>query len=285
MSPKLLILTGSILVAACSPLKAFDTLVPKDSGAAMAARGESFGSDKRQRLDLYRPRRAGNGLPVIVFIYGGSWQSGSRSGYEFAGRALAARGFVVAIPDYRLVPQVRYPAFLEDNASAVRWLRLNVHRFGGDPDRIVLVGHSAGAYNAAMLAVDPRWLGKDRSAIRGFAGIAGPYDFLPLDSPITRAAFGGSADASTQPGSFVSPDDPPALLLHGTNDGTVYPRNSQRLAEQLRSSGVDATVKLYPGIGHVAAVTALSRPLRGKAPVLDDIALFATRVTQAGRKP
>jgi acetyl esterase/lipase len=280
LRPALFALLTGALLAACSPLKTFDALVPKDGGARTAVRGAAFGPAPGQRMDVYRPTGAASGLPVIVFFYGGSWQTGTRAGYEFAGRALAAQGFVVAVPDYRLVPEVRYPAFLEDGAAAVRWVRLNAHRFGGDPDRIVLAGHSAGAYNAAMLALDPRWLGEDRRAVRGLVGIAGPYDFLPLDSPVTRAAFGSAPDAaSTQPVNFASADDPPALLLHGASDGTVYPRNSQRLAERLTAAGVDARVELYPGTGHVAIVTALARPFRGKAPVLRDTAAFARRVT------
>jgi acetyl esterase/lipase len=279
MSLRIAALALIALCGGCSPLRAFDALVPKDSGVDRVAEGTPFGSAPRQRLDVYRPRRGGPGLPVIVFLYGGNWQSGTRAGYGFAGRALATRGFVVAVPDYRLVPEFRYPAFLEDNAAAVRWVRLNAQRFGGDGERIVLVGHSAGAYNAAMLALDPRWLGEDRSAIRGFVGIAGPYDFLPLDNAIARAAFGDGADASTQPITFASADDPPTLLLHGANDGTVFPRNSERLADRLRNAGAEAEYKLYPGIGHVAVVTALSRPFRGKAPVLEDVTLFARRAT------
>ena len=275
----------SALLAACSPLRTFNSLVPKDSNALIAERGAAYGSHPRQRLDLYRPRSKGAEaararLPIILFLYGGSWQSGMREGYGFAGRALAAQGFLVAVPDYRLVPEVRFPAFLEDNAGALRWMRANAARFGGDPDRIVLVGHSAGAYNAAMLALDPRWLGKDRQAVRGFVGLAGPYDFLPLSGPITTAAFGQARDlASTQPVNFASAGDPPALLLHGERDTLVQPRDSRRLAARLQAAGVDARVKLYPAIGHIGMVTALARPLRGRAPVLQDVAAFAARVT------
>ena len=277
----------SALLAACSPLRTFNSLVPKDRGALLVERGAAYGSHPRQRLDLYRPRSEGAEaarapLPVIIFLYGGSWQSGMREGYGFAGRALAARGFLVAVPDYRLVPEVRFPAFLEDNAHALRWVRANAGRFGGDPDRIVLVGHSAGAYSAAMLALDPRWLGEDRRSVRGFVGLAGPYDFLPLSGPITTAAFGQERDlASTQPVNFASAGDPPALLLHGEGDTLVQPRDSRRLAERLQAAGVDARVKLYPAIGHIGMVTALARPLRGRAPVLEDIAAFAARVTAA----
>ena len=283
-----MIMLFSALLSACSPLRTFNSVVPKDRGGSQLLRGEAYGTHERQRLDLYGPRQRGRGgqasqgraLPVIVFIYGGSWQSGTREGYGFAGRALAASGFLVAIPDYRLVPEVRFPGFLEDGAAAVRWARTNAARFGGDPSRIVLVGHSAGAYNAAMIALDPRWLGSDRSAVKGLVGLAGPYDFLPLDGPVTRAAFGGAPDLpATQPINFASAGDPPSLLLHGSRDTTVYPRNSRELARRLQAAGVDARMKLYPELGHVGIVTALSRPLRGRAPVLQDIVAFAREVT------
>lgn len=277
----------SALLSACSPLRTFNSVVPKDPGGALLLRGGAYGEHTLQRLDIYGPRRRGHAapasgepLPIIVFFYGGSWQSGTREGYGFAGRALAANGFIVAIPDYRLVPEVRFPAFLEDGASAVRWVRANAARLGGDPSRIVLVGHSAGAYNAAMIALDPRWLGRERAAVRGLVGLAGPYDFLPLDGPITRSAFGAADDlAGTQPINFASAGDPPSLLLHGSGDSTVYPRNSRELARRLNAAGVDARLKLYPALGHIGIVTALARPLRGRAPVLRDIVRFAREVT------
>jgi acetyl esterase/lipase len=271
-----------LLIAGCSPLALFNGAVAKDKGSALLARDMAFAAGARGKLDIYGPAApaAGEGLPVIVWIYGGSWNSGSKSGYAFVARALAARGFVVAVPDYRLVPEVRFPGFLEDNAAAVRWVRANIARYGGDPDRIVLAGHSAGAYNAAMLSLDERWLGADRAAVKGLAGLAGPYDFLPLDLDLTRAAFGGEADlAATQPVNFAGPGDPPALLLAGADDGLVRPANSTRLAGLLARAGVAAEARIYPGVGHVGIMTAFARPLRGKAPVLDDVTAFAHRAT------
>ncbi|MBS0254266.1 MAG: alpha/beta hydrolase, partial [Proteobacteria bacterium] len=218
-------------------------------------------------------------LPVIVFLYGGSWNSGMREGYGFAGRALAAQGFVVAVPDYRLVPQVRYPAFLEDGAAALRWVRAHVGEYGGDPNRVVVMGHSAGAYNAAMLAYDARWLG-ERPWLKGFIGLAGPYDFVPLKSDATRAAFGQADDlAATQPINHVAPGAPPALLAVAGKDVTVGPRNAESLAAALARAGVPVQRRTYPGVGHVGIVTALARPLRGRAPVLADAAAFARQVT------
>jgi acetyl esterase/lipase len=272
----------AMLIGGCSPLHTFNAIVPKDGDARLVARDQIFREGPRGRLDLYGPREARPGapLPVIVFFYGGSWQSGDRTGYGFAGRALAAQGFLVAIPDYRLVPEVHYPDFLVDSAAAVKWVRANAARFGGDPDRIVLAGHSAGAYNAAMLSLDPRWLGPDRAAVRGFAGIAGPYAFLPLDTPATRAAFGRAPDLpGTQPISHAGPGDPPALLLVAGKDDLVRPANATRLADALRHADVPVEVRTYPDVGHVGILTAVSRLLRGKAPVVRDVADFARRVT------
>ena len=270
------------LCAWFAPLPTFAALVPVDGGVARR-RGIAFGADRRQRLDVYAPRAKGPPRAVIVFFYGGSWHKGERVYYGWAARALAARGFVVVVPDYRLVPRVRFPAFLQDCAAAVRWARANAAHHGGDGSRIVLIGHSAGAYNGAMLALDPRWLGGDREAVRGFIGLAGPYDFLPLDGPVTIAAFGQwPRPGETQPIAFAGVKAPPALLLHGGADETVAPRNSERLAAKLAAAGGDARAALYPGISHVGIMRAIARPFRKQAPVLDDIAAFARRVTQAG---
>ncbi len=275
-------LLAALATAGCSPLRTFDALVPKDGGTMRIAADLPYGADPRQRLDVYAPRRPGaSPLATIVFFYGGSWSSGTRRGYGFAARALASRGFVVVVPDYRLVPAVRFPAFLADCAASVRWARANVARYGGDRARIVLVGHSAGAYNAAMLALDPQWLGDARGAVRGFVGLAGPYDFLPLEGPITTATFGAwPVPEETQPIRFAGAGDPPALLLSGAEDRTVLPRNGRALGHVLQAAGVPVEVREYPRLGHVGMVTALARPLRGKAPVLADIAAFAHRVTQ-----
>ncbi len=284
-SSKIVLVALLTLLAACSPLRTFNALVPKDRGGQIAARAVAYGAHPRQKLDVYRPATPGSdsgrtGRPTVLFIYGGSWQSGERNGYGFVGRALADRGFVVAIPDYRLVPEVRFPGFLEDNADAFRWVVRNIGKFGGDPSRVVLLGHSAGAYNAAMLTLDPRWLRADRSALAGFVGLAGPYDFLPLSGPVTTAAFGQAGDLSrTQPINFASADDPPSLLLHGAQDTTVYPRNSRRLQERLKQAGADARLRIYPELGHVGIVTAFARPFRGRAPVLEDVAGFVREVS------
>ncbi|WP_230480676.1 alpha/beta hydrolase [Sphingomonas sp. Leaf21] len=274
-----LALTASLLAGACSPLTSFDTLVPKDRGGVRVASDIAYGAQSRQRLDVYAPRTAAaTARPVVVFFYGGSWNSGTKAGYAFVGRALAARGFVTVVPDYRLVPAVEYPAFVEDGASAVRWTARNASRYGGDGRSIFLMGHSAGAYIAAMLAVDQRWLGAERSAVKGLIGLAGPYDFAPFDVDASRAAFGRfPRPAETQPVTWAGAGDPPALLLYGRKDDVVQPRNSEALAARLRAGGVSVDVRAYPKLGHVGILLSLARPFRGRAPVLDDVSSFIRR--------
>lgn len=287
--PFLKILLAIVVLAAAtlgvaywiSPLLTFNTLVPKDAGGRQVAEGLAYGESDRQALDIYAPADAdAANLPVVVFFYGGSWNSGTREGYDFAGRALAAQGNIVVVPDYRLVPEVRFPGFVEDGAAAVAWVRRNISDYGGDPDRIVLMGHSAGAQIGAMLALDPQWLGEGRAAIRGFVGLAGPYDFAPLDTDASIAAFGEwPSVAETQPITYADGTAPPALLLTGADDTVVKPRNSEALSGALVAAGVEAEMTTYRGIDHIDILIALSRPLRGRAPVLQDTSRFIARVT------
>lgn len=264
-------------------LRTFDTLVPKDAGSARVAQGIAYGDHPMQTLDIYAPiERVSAPRPVIFWLYGGSWNSGTRKGYSWVGRALAAQGFVTVVADYRLVPEVRFPGFVEDSAAAFRWVRANIQAYGGDPERIVITGHAAGAYNGAMLAFDPQWLGDDRAAVAGFVGLAGPYDFYPFDTDSTRAAFGQWPEPlDTQPVTFADGSAPPALLLTGDSDTTVKPRNSEALLARLTEAGGEAQMLVYPSLDHIEIVTSLSRPFRDKAPVLADVADFARRVTQS----
>lgn len=269
-------------VSIYSPLAVFSALVPVDGGVSRVAEAVPYGSDPRQTLDVYRPDNAGPGLPVVVFCYGGAWDSGAREYYTFAGKALAARGYLASVFDYRLVPQVKFPGFVEDTAAAISWAVSNAKVYGGDGSRIFLVGHSAGAYNVAMATLAPGVLermGGYRAAIRGLALLAGPADFLPLDDPATIAAFSGVPDLpSTQPINLVTGNTPPILLLHGDADTTVGLYNSRNLAARLDSAGVRYRLKEYQGLGHADILTALSWPLRWRAPVLDDITEFFSKL-------
>jgi len=260
------------LPAACSPLAVLNGVAVPSDGYRLRS-DLPFGPHPRQRLDVYIPDRLSGPAPVVVFFYGGAWERGDRADYRFAGQALAAQGFLAVLPDYRLYPDVAFPEFVRDGARALDWVRANIAGHGGDPARIAVMGHSAGAHIAMLLALDRSYRVAD--AIRAAVGLAGPYDFLPLSSARLQAIFAPAGDlALSQPITFARGDAPPLLLLHGTGDGTVYPRNSERLAARIGSLGGRATLKLYPELGHVGIVLALAAPFRDRAPVLADATAF-----------
>ena len=239
----------------------------------------SYEPGLRGHLDLYRPRTAQDRTPVVLFIYGGSWDRGGKADYAFVGEALASRGFLTLIPDYRLYPEVRWPTFLQDNARAVRWAYDHAAEFGGDPKRLFLLGHSAGAYDALMLALDPRWLAEVHLSpvrdLRGVAGLAGPYDFLPLKSLELEDIFGTpEGRPATQPINFVTGVNPPLLLATDTADKFVNPTNTTRLAAKVRISGGGVQVHYYRGLNHALLLGAFAAPLRALAPVFRDVVQF-----------
>ncbi len=273
-------------LAGCSVVGAFDLVAGRDAGV-LAGEGIAFDPTLSLKLDVWRPaaRSAPGPAPVLVFIYGGSWESGSRSEYGFAGSALAALGYVTVIADYRKRPAALFPAFMEDQAKALAWVVRESGRFGGDARRIGLVGHSAGAHMALLLALDRRYLraaGVDPAVIGAVAGLSGPYDFFPWDSPIARATFEHwPRPQDTQPVNFARGDAPPVFLAHGLADTTVRPGNAQALAAALRRAGARVEVKLYEGVGHAGTLTALSANFRSGAPVHADLAAFLRRRLQA----
>lgn len=265
------------VITACSPLKMLNALTPDSTFDK--TEGIAYGDDPRQKLDVYVPRHPLENAPVVVFFYGGSWNSGSRSDYSFVGEALASRGVVAVLADYRLYPQVRYPLFLEDGAKAVAWTHDHIHRFSGDPQRLYLMGHSSGAYNVAMLALDPGLLGAVGMSphdLRGWIGLAGPYDFLPIQNPDVRPVFfWPDSPPQSQPINHVSRDAPPALLMASRDDDLVNPtRNTGGLARKLRQAGVPVQDFYFARTGHATLVATLSRPMRGLAPVLDEVSAF-----------
>jgi acetyl esterase/lipase len=271
----------SSLMVACSPVGTFNLVAGRDGGSESVADGVAFGAHPRQKLDVYAPVGLARPAPVVMFIYGGSWNNGSRGEYAFVGRALAARGYVAAIVDYRLVPEVLFPVFVEDNALALRWIRDNIGPYGGDPRRIAIVGHSAGAYNAVMLGLDRRFVrsqGVDSASIKAVAGLSGPYDFLPFTSRDAEAAFGRWPNLpETQPINVVRADAPPLFLASGDADTLVSVRNTRTLAARLRSAGATVEEKIYPGVDHGGTLTPLSRLLRDRTPVLGDLVRFLDR--------
>ncbi|AMB45027.1 alpha/beta hydrolase [Methylobacterium sp. AMS5] len=265
-------------LSGCSPLALFDALGPRDKGGRLAIRDAAYGADPRQRLDVFVPTVPVARAPVLVFFYGGSWNSGSKDDYAFAAQALAAQGFVTVLPDYRLYPKVRFPDFLKDGAAAIAWVRDNIAAQGGDPSRIVLAGHSAGAYNAAMLGLDPEYLrqaGVDPRVIRAVAGLSGPYDFLPFDQKTSVDVFGQAPDPeATQPVSYAGAHSPPTFLATGDKDTVVRPRNTASLAARLREARVPVQERVYEGLDHADTLLSLSVSFRRKAPVLAEMSAF-----------
>ncbi|WP_375396845.1 alpha/beta hydrolase [uncultured Sphingomonas sp.] len=281
------LVTLGIAVATVSPpglLSFLDGVSGGGRGTARAGAGVAFGT-KGQRLDVWRPAdKRPRHLPVVIFWYGGGWVKGDRAAYAFAARAYAKAGFVVVMPDYRKVPGVRFPAFVQDGAQAVKWTRDHIAAFGGDPGRIALVGHSAGAYTVAMLALDPRWLraeGVDPRIVKAAVGLSGPYDFYPFDARRAVDAMAGVRDpAFTQPINFARAAAPPMLLVTSTRDTEVRPRNAINLARRLRALGSPVTLIDYAGLTHEEVAMALSLPFRGKAPVLADSVAFIRRMAR-----
>jgi acetyl esterase/lipase len=267
---------GAAALAACSPVKLLNAAIP--SSGYRKTSDIAYGSDPRRVLDVYVPAAAGTEpRPVVVFFYGGSWQNGDRGNYLFVAQALTSRGYVAVLPDYRTYPETAFPGFVNDAAAAARWTRDHAHEFGGDPSRLFVMGHSAGAHLAALIATDPRYLASQsmsKADLRGVIGLAGPYDFLPITDRTLLDVFPASTRAESQPINYVTGHEPPMFLAAGTDDSVVDPGNTDRLAAMLRKHGDSVEVKHYDGFSHIRIVSALALPLRGRSTVLADVSAF-----------
>ncbi len=268
------------MVSGCAPLDLVNATISTrglriDRDIAYAA--GDLAANPRTRLDLYRKTPVISPAPLVVFFYGGSWQAGRREDYLFVATALARHGAVVVVPDYRVYPEVTYPAFIEDGAAATAFATRAASSRGADPSRVFLVGHSAGAYIAAMLALEPAYLarvGGDRARLAGTVGISGPYDFRPIVRPDIRAVFGPAADTDdAQPIGHVDGRNPRMLLLTGEADDTVQPRNTLALAARIRAAGGPVEARTYPGVGHIGTISSFA-PLLPGPPVLEDVTRF-----------
>jgi acetyl esterase/lipase len=262
------------LIPGCAPVDLLNATIP--TGGITVTRDIAYGPGPRQMLDIYRPDSPGP-APVVVFFYGGSWRDGAKANYKFVAAELARHGVVTVVPDYRVYPQVKYPGFVQDGAAAVAWTFAHIDGYGGDTSRLFVMGHSAGAYIAAMLALDSDWLAADgigRDRLAGMIGLAGPYDFLPIEDPDIIPIFAVPDQQATQPIAHVDGRNPKLFLAAGSDDTTVLPRNTTRLAAKIRAAGGPVTDRIYPGIGHVGVIIAIAPLFRGKAPVLADVLAF-----------
>lgn len=280
----LMLLATLVALVACAPTAALNALASSNTHTRIT--DVAYGPLPRHKLDVYRPigSAPAGGWPVVVFFYGGSWNSGERAQYAFVGEALASRGVLVLLADYRLYPEVRYPRFLEDSALALAHGLQHAAAWSGNPRRVHVMGHSAGAYNAAMLALDARWLaatGCSPAELAGFIGLAGPYEFLPMTNVAAQPVFfHPNYPPGTQPIHYAGGQGgaklaPRTFLGVATEDELVDPvRNSAALTTRLRDAGTDVTLRRYERVNHLTLIGAFGQPLRWLAPVLDDVAAF-----------
>lgn len=262
--PALGALATTLLVAACARLPFAIANAAGSFGDYERIDGIAYGTDERQQLDVFVPKgdAAARPFPVVVFWYGGSWTRGDRGQYAFAGAALADAGVLTVLPDYRMYPEVRFPAFIEDGAAALAWVRVHASDYGGDPERIFLMGHSAGAHMAAMVGL------AQPDAVRGIIGLSGPYALTP-NSATLDAIFGPPyTPADWRPAERVTSAAPPALIIHGGGDTVVVPSHAERFALAYAAVGAPAELHIYSKLGHADTVAALSVPARNRAPVL-----------------
>jgi acetyl esterase/lipase len=277
------VLTLLGLLSACRATSFFVANAPNAVGGVERHTDISFGEDPRQRLDVYVPRTTAP-RPVVIFWYGGSWTAGSKREYAFVGEALAHRGIVAVLPDYRLYPQVTFPAFEEDAARAVAWVERHAPEYGGDARHIVLMGHSAGAHTAAFLALNHEFLRRfaaEPGCIAGLVGLSGPYVLAP-DTDVLRATFPAPyTERDWQPVQFADAAAPPTLLLHGEKDNDVRVEEAVALRDVLQGYGDRVELHIYPDRGHGSTVAPFALVMRWRTPAVQDTVDFVNRVAHA----
>lgn len=277
-----------LAAAACTPVEFFVVNAPTYASGISVKKDIAYGDDAAQKLDIYLPADDKAKHPVVVFFYGGRWTSGDKSQYRFVGTALARRGFVVVVPDYRKYPDVKFPVFVEDGARAVAWTHRHIANYGGAADDLHVAGHSAGAHIGALIAADAHYLtnaGASRAIIRSFAGMAGPYAFTP-DEPDLEDMFGPPANyPRMQVPTFIDGQQPPMLLLYGADDKTVGKFNLDRLQDAIKQKGGCVRSQVYPGLDHAWLVGSLSWLGAGKPDVAGDMADFFSNPAPCSATP
>ncbi len=277
---RVLILLLAFGASACSPLTTINVLSPDNHYTVVE--DVAYGELDRQTLDIYTPIETRTAAPVVVFFYGGGWNGGEKRNYEFVASSLSQAGYIVVIPDYRVYPDVVFPTFVEDGAAAVAWVLDKPDLVASEDTPVFLMGHSAGAHIAAMVSYDTEFLkaqDADTSAIDGFIGLSGPYDFLPMEPSYLHEVFPEETRQDSQPIHYVTADSPPTMLGHGLDDKLVVPGNSTRLQAKLAESGVPVTVHLYEDVGHARVAVALSQPFEFTGDVLKDTLAFLDKMT------
>lgn len=267
MKPKFLLLL--LLLTGCAPVDVLNTFVPSDSYSVR--KDIAYGKSDRNFLDIYIPKTAAETKDVVIFIHGGSWQVGDKSEYKFVAESFTRRGYMAVVPNYRLAPAVKYPTFVEDTAAAINWVKQNIAQYGGNAQRIFVVGHSAGAYNAVMVFALSKVKIND---VRGVIGLAGPYDFLPLTDPKLQAIFAPAKPLKTMlPIHYAAKKFPPMLLMTGDKDTDVSPKNTRNFAAKLKQSGNSVQAVYLPEIDHIDIISGFAAPLENKS-VIEPVFAF-----------
>lgn len=274
---RLIALACTLLLSGCTAIGTQLANLPARFDGITVKHDIEFDATTAQTLDIYLPPDTHKEHDVIVFFYGGRWSSGSKDDYAFVGSAFAKAGYVVAIADYRKYPDVRFPAFAQDAASAISWVADNIETYGGNAKRIFVSGHSSGAHIAALVAADPTYLAaynKPQDTIKAFAGMAGPYAFIPEEGDL-KDMFGPPENyPRMQAPTFIDGQQPPMLLLWGQEDTIVGRFNLEKLQAAIDDEGGCVRTRIYKDVDHIWIVGALSWLGQHKAPVLDDITSF-----------
>jgi acetyl esterase/lipase len=284
---RILLLAHLLLMSACTQAAFTAANLPTHLVEMAVEHDRAYGSELLQKLDVYIPANTmEKQLDVLVFFYGGRWTYGAKEDYRFVAATFVKEGFIVVIPDYRKYPQVRFPVFVEDGARALAWVSDHIVEWHGNPARIHVVGHSAGAHIGALLAADPHYLadvGKDRSlTVHDFAGLAGPYAFTP-DEPDLEDIFGPPQNyPNMQVTTFIDGTQPPMLLLYGNKDTAVKLANLERLEQRIKQRGGCVRSRIYPNADHTDLIEALSWWNRQRVPVAEDITKFFGACRAAG---
>lgn len=265
----------TLLMISCQSTMVINALTPRDD--FQLQKNIPYGSDARQKLDIYTPTQKNIKSAIVVFVHGGSWANGDKKEYLFVGQAFAEMGYVTVIPNYRLYPQAKFPDFIDDVAQAIATLKdLLPSEVCADPQKIILVGHSAGAHSVAMLATAPKYLARNHADITlsTWIGLAGPYD-LPLDNPLVIEKFTTvTNNIDANPLHLANSKTPSALLIHGDKDTTVYPHHTRNLTKRLKELDVPVVTHIYPETNHTQLVGGLAKNLRFLNPVYQDIAAY-----------
>ncbi len=258
----------ALALASCSAVGVLNGITP--SSSFDRDKNVAYGDLDRQRMDIYRAATPRDGAPVMVFVHGGSWSEGSKDIYKFLAEGFTKEGYHVVVPNYRLYPEARYPDMVVDTGLAVQ---AAADLFSGRP--VVLVGHSAGGYNALMAAMAPDVSGLDTcSTVAGVIALAAPTGAYPLtDAPFTTI-FPDRFQGSDAPLNRVSGPLPPTMLVNGLDDTTVGPKNTRELAAKMEAAGLRVESKLYEGMNHTDAVRVLSRHFDGGSPLKSDMLGF-----------